>query len=104
MFPDIQDVRPDAPMPKAWGQEIKGVGSLNLSADTKLRPPALFLCLGLIVGRSENVLKCGVLRRLLEQPVSADAPIRDMIGEVPSSEAKPTWHAGVVLEPAFAGQ
>ena len=54
--------------------------------------------LGLSVGLSENFLKRGVVRRLLEQPESADTPIQDMIGEVPSSEARPAWHGGACSE------
>lgn len=38
--------------------------------------------LGLSVGLSENSLKRGVVRRLLEQSELADTPIQDMIGEV----------------------
>jgi hypothetical protein len=56
------------------------------------------------VGLKENVLKCGVVRRLFEQFESADTPIQDMIGEVPSSKARPAWHAGLVSKPALAGQ
>ena len=54
--------------------------------------------LGLSVGLSENFLKRGVVRRLLEQFESADAPIQDMIGEVPSSKARPAWHGGACIE------
>lgn len=60
--------------------------------------------LGLIVGLSKNVLKCGVVRGLAEQFESADTPIQDMIGEIPSSEARPAWHAGLVSKPALARQ
>ena len=56
------------------------------------------------VGLKENVLKCGVVRRLFEQFESADTPIQDMIGKVPSSKARPAWHAGLVSEPPLAGQ
>ena len=60
--------------------------------------------LGLSVGLRENALKCSVVRRLLEQSEPADTPIQDMISEVPSSEARPAWHAGLVSEPPLAGQ
>ena len=60
--------------------------------------------LGLSVRLSEGLLKRGVVRWLLEQSESADTPIQDMIGEVPSSKARPAWHAGLVSKPALAGQ
>ena len=54
------------------------------------------LCLG--VSLSEKFFKRGIVRRLLEQLESADTPIQDMIGEVPSSEARPAWHGGACIE------
>ena len=58
--------------------------------------------IGPSVGLEENVLKCGVVRRLLEQLESADTPVQDMIGEVPSSEARPAWHGGACIETSIS--
>jgi hypothetical protein len=33
---------------------------------------------------------------------SADTPIQYMIGEVPSSEARPAWHAGGCIETSIS--
>ena len=60
--------------------------------------------LGLSVGLSENFLKRGVVRGLLEQPESADTPIQDMIGESPAARRGRRGMAGLVAKPAFCCQ
>ena len=80
--------RPQKKMPVVGHQAIGGDANLGLS-----------------VGLRENVLKRGVVRRLLEQSESADTPIQDMIGEIPSSEARGRCGmAGLVSKQALAGQ
>jgi hypothetical protein len=79
--------RPEKKMPMIGHEAIGGDANVGPS-----------VCL------KENVLKCGVVRWLFEQFESADTPIQDMIGEVPSSKARPAWHAGLVSKPALAGQ
>jgi hypothetical protein len=47
---------------------------------------------GLGVGLSQNLLKCGVVSRLVKQRESSDSAVEDMIGEFSSSEAGATRH------------
>jgi hypothetical protein len=77
--------RPQKKMPVVGHQAIGGDANLGLS-----------------VGLRENVLKRGVVRRLFEQSESADTPIQDMIGEIPSSEARPAWHGGACIETSIS--
>jgi hypothetical protein len=70
-------------------EEVPMIGHQAIGGDANL---------GLSVSLSENFLKRGVVRRLLEQLEPADASIQDMIGEVPSSEARPAWHGASCIE------
>jgi hypothetical protein len=70
-------------------EEMPMIGHEAISCDANL---------GLSVGLGENSLKRRVVRRLLEQRESADTPIQDMIGEIPSSEARPAWHGWACIE------
>jgi hypothetical protein len=44
------------------------------------------------VGLSQNLLKRGVVSRLVKQRESSDSAVEDMIGEFSSSEAGATRH------------
>jgi hypothetical protein len=55
---------------------------------------------GPVVGLSQNLLKCGVVSRLVKQRESPDSAVEDMIGEVSSSEARAAWHGRSSTETA----
>ncbi len=46
---------------------------------------------GPVVGLSQNLLKCGVVSRLVKQRESSNSSVEDMIGEASSSEARAAW-------------
>jgi hypothetical protein len=70
-------------------EEVPMIGHQAIGGDANL---------GMRVSFRENVLKCVVVRRFLEQLESADASVQYMIGKVPSSEARAAWHGASCIE------
>jgi hypothetical protein len=68
--------RPEEEMPMIWHQAIGG------DADA-----------GLGLGFGENLLKGGVISRLVEERQPSHATVQDVIGKVSSSKARAAWHA-----------
>ena len=54
--------------------------------------------LGVSVGFRENVLKRGIVCRLLEQLESTDTPVQDMIGKITGSEPWTARHGASCIE------
>ena len=55
---------------------------------------------GLGVGLGQNLLKGGVVSGFLKQRESPDTAVQDMIGEIPSSEVRATWHGASFIGPS----